>query len=316
VDNEGGTFSIRARLKSRLASLQPNYAWQTGETLVRTSLFLSAAFAVVVTLAIILTLFLGASSFFTVVSPWEFYTGTRWSPDIAGAFGVLPLVAGTLIIAGGACLIGLPLGLGASIYLREYAPRRVREIVKPVLEILAGIPTVVFGFFGLLTIAPFLSDSFGADFLNGLTAIIVIGIMIIPLVSSLSEDALTAVPVDLRDGALALGATRFEAMARVTVPGAFSGIVASFLLAFSRAVGETMVVLIVTGQSVFLQLNPLRSMQTMAAYIARRATGDVSALDPALYGSLFAVGFTLLLMTLALNVVADHLRSRFREVYE
>lgn len=316
MEKADGTVSVRAGLKNRLASLSANYAWQTGETLVRTSLFLSAAFAVVVTLAIIVTLFIGATAFFTVVSPLDFYTGTRWSPDIVGAFGVLPLVAGTLIIAGGACLIGLPLGLGASIYLREYAPRRVREIVKPFLEILAGIPTVVFGFFGLLTIAPFLAQSFGADFLNGLTAIIVIGILIVPLVSSLSEDALTAVPVDLRDGALALGATRLEAMSRVTVPSALSGIVASFLLAFSRAVGETMVVLIVAGQSTVLQLHPLRSMQTMAAYIARRATGDVSNLDPALYGSLFAVGFTLLLMTLTLNVLADHFRTRFREVYE
>ena len=149
-----------------------------------------------------------------------------------------------------------------------------------------------------------------------MTAIIVIGILIIPIVSSLSEDALTAVPVDLRDGALALGATRFEAMSRVVVPGAFSGIVASFLLAFSRAVGETMVVLIVAGQNVSVQLNPLHSMQTMAAFIARRATGDVSTTDPALYGSLFAVGFTLLLITLAINVLSDRLRSRFREVYE
>lgn len=316
MESEGGTVPVRARLKGLLASLEANYPWQTGEVLVRALLFIAAASAIAITLAILLTLLSGAISFFAVVSAWEFYTGTRWSPDIQAAFGVLPLVAGTLIIAGGASLIGLPLGLGAAIYLREYAPQRVRAAVKPVLEILAGIPTVVFGVFGLLTIAPVLKEWFGADFLNGLTAIIVIGIMIIPLVSSLSEDALTAVPVDLRDGALALGATRLEAMSRVTVPGAFSGIMASFLLAFSRAVGETMIVLIVTGQSVFVQLNPLRSMQTMAAYIARRTTGDVSATEPALYGSLFAVGFTLLLMTLALNIFADHLRTRFREVYE
>lgn len=312
----GGTISTRARLKNRLASLEPVYVWEAGESLVRGLLFIAAALAIIVTLAIGLGLLYEAGSFFAVVSPWEFYAGTRWSPDIARAFGVLPLVAGTLIIAGGACLIGLPLGLGAAISLREYAPARVRETVKPILEILAGIPTVVFGFFGLITIRPFLQETFGADFFNGLTAIIVIGILIIPIVSSLSEDALTAVPIDLRDGALALGATRYESMSRVVVPGAFSGIIASFLLAFSRAVGETMVVLIVAGQNVFVELNPLHSMQTMAAFIARRATGDVSTTDPALFGSLFAVGFTLLLITLAINVVSDRLRSRFREVYE
>ena len=316
VDANGGTISVRARLKTLLASLQPIYVWEAGEAFVRGLLFVAAALAVIVTLAIGLGLLFETASFFAVVSPWEFYIGTRWSPDIARAFGVLPLVAGTLIIAGGACLVGLPLGLGAAIYLREYAPARIRETVKPVLEILAGIPTVVFGFFGLITIRPLLQEWFGADFFNGMTAIIVIGILIIPIVSSLSEDALTAVPVDLRDGALALGATRFEAMSRVVVPGAFSGIVASFLLAFSRAVGETMVVLIVAGQNVSVQLNPLHSMQTMAAFIARRATGDVSTTDPALYGSLFAVGFTLLLITLAINVLSDRLRSRFREVYE
>ena len=316
MDTNGDTISVRARLKTLLASLEPIYAWEAGESLVRGLLFVAAALAVILTLAIGLDLLFEAASFFAVVSPWEFYTGTRWSPDIARAFGVLPLVAGTLIIAGGACLIGLPLGLGAAIYLREYAPAWIRETVKPILEILAGIPTVVFGFFGLITIRPFLQEWFGADFFNGMTAIIVIGILIIPIVSSLSEDALTAVPVDLRDGALALGATRFEAMSRVVVPGAFSGIVASFLLAFSRAVGETMVVLIVAGQNVSVQLNPLHSMQTMAAFIARRATGDVSTTDPALYGSLFAVGFSLLLITLAINVLSDRLRSRFREVYE
>lgn len=313
---EDGALADRARLKQRLASLSPAYFWERGETLVRTLLLLAAVSSIFVTLAIAWTLLREAVGFFGIVSPIDFYTGTRWSPDIAGKFGVLPLVSGTLIIAGGACLVGVPLGLGAAVFLREYAPARVREIVKPFLEILAGIPTVVFGFFGLLTISPALQDWFGAHFLNGLTAILVIGLMIVPIVSSLSEDALTAVPVDLRDGALALGATRFEAMKRVVVPGAFSGIMASCLLAFSRAVGETMIVLIVAGQSVYVELNPLNQMETMAAFITRRATGDVSASDPALFGSLFAVGFTLFLMTLALNVLSDRLRAKFREVYE
>lgn len=316
MDGETGGTTVRARLRQLLGALEPNSPWETGEFLIRTLLFLAAAFAIVATLAIAYTLLQETVAFFGHVSPFEFYTGTTWSPDIAGLFGVLPLVAGTLIIAGGACLIGIPLGLGAAVYLREYAPGRVREIVKPVLEVLAGIPTVVFAFFGLLTISPALKDWFKADFFNGFTAIVVIGIMIIPIVSSLTEDALTAVPVNLRDGALALGATRFEAMSRAVIPGAFSGILASCLLAFSRAVGETMIVLIVSGQNVSLELNPLHQMQTMSAFIARRATGDVSAADPALFSSLFAVGFTLFLMTLALNVLSDRLRTRFREVYE
>jgi len=224
-------------------------------------------------------------------------------------------VVGTLIIAGGACLIGIPLGLGAAIYLREYAPARVREIVKPILEILAGIPTVVLGFFALVTIAPALQAWFGADFLNAANSILVIGILIIPLVSSLSEDALTAVPTDLRDGALALGATRFEAVGRVVVPAGLSGVAASFLLAFSRAVGETMVVLIASGQNTIVQLDVFRQMTTLSGFIAKRATGDLPA-DSVLFQSLFAVGFTLFLITLALNVLSDRLRARFREVYE
>jgi len=306
----------RARLQRMLASLEARYAWEPGEALVRVLLLLSAAFAVIVTFAIGLVLLGEALVFFGRVSPVDFFTGTVWSPDIPPlAFGVLPLVAGTVIVAGGAALIGLPLGLGAAIFLREYAPQRVREIVKPILEILAGIPTVVFGFFGLLVISPALQDWFGADYFNGMTAILVIGILIVPLVSSLSEDALSAVPADLRDGALALGATRLEATARVVVPGAFSGILASFLLAISRAVGETMVVLIVAGQNIDLELNPFHQLQTMSAFIARRASGDVAAGELA-YQALFAVGVALFLMTLALNVLSDRLRARFREVYD
>ena len=314
---EGRSTSVRARLKAILASLPPKFVWQRGETLVRILLFAAGAFAVLMTVAIATVLLVEAVVFFQQVSPTEFFTGVRWNPDVPPniSFGVLPLVAGTLIIAAGAALIGLPLGLGAAIYLREYAPPRVREIVKPVLEILAGIPTVVFGFFGLLVISPGLQDLLGASYQNGLTAIFVIGILIVPLVSSLSEDALTAVPMELRDGALALGATRFEAMSRVVVPGAFSGILASFLLAISRAIGETMVVLLVAGQTSSLQLNPLGQMETMSAFIARRASGDIAAGEAA-YQALFAVGFTLFVMTLALNVLADRLRNRFREVYE
>jgi len=310
---EGGA---RARQAARgVHSLAPRWTWEAGETAVRGALFLAAAFAVLVTVAIFLALVVDTVPFFTQVSPVDFYAGTVWSPDIRGIFGVLPLVAGTLIIAGTACLIGIPLGLASAVFLREYAPGRVREVLKPVLEILAGIPTIVYGLFALIAIAPVLQTWFGASFFNGANAILVIGIMIIPMVSSLSEDALTAVPVDLRDGALALGATRFEATRRVVLPAALSGVVASFVLAFSRAVGETMIVLIVAGQNTDLTFNVFGQMTTMAGWIAKRATGDV-AVGETVYLAMFAVGFTLFLITLFLNLVSDYLRTRFREEYD
>lgn len=281
----------------------------------RALLFAAAAFAVVATFAIVLALTYDTVVFFGRVNPWDFYTGTTWSPVIDGLFGVLPLIAGTLLIAGGATLIGIPLGLSAAIFLREYAPARVREVIKPVLEVLAGIPSIVFGFFALVTVSPLLKAWFGADYFNGLNAVLVIGIMVIPLVSSLSEDALTAVPTDLRDGALALGATRLEANARVVLPAAFSGVVASFLLAFGRAVGETMVVLIAAGENVNLSLDILRPIGTLAGDIARKATGDLPV-GSDLYRSLFAVGFTLFAITFLINLASGRLRARFREVYE
>lgn len=298
-----------------LSTLEPQWVWAPGENVVRGALLAAAGFAVLVTLAIFLALIVDSVEFFGRVSPIDFYTGTRWTPEIEGRFGVLPLVVGTLLIAGGAAVIGLPLGLGAAVYLREYAPPRLREIVKPALEVLAGVPTIVYGLFALLFVAPVLEESFGASFFNGANAIIVIGIMIIPLVSSLSEDAMTAVPTDLRDGALALGATRFEATSRVVVPSAFSGIAASFVLAFSRSVGETMIVLMAAGLNTNIELSIFRQMTTLSGWIAFQATGDV-ALSETVYLALFAVGFTLFMMTLGLNLISDHLRARFREVYE
>ncbi len=298
-----------------LAPLEPKWVWQPGETLVRGLLFLAAAFAIIATFAIVVALLWDTVVFFGRVSPVAFYTGTKWSPVIDGLYGVLPLIAGTLLIAGGAVLIGIPLGLSAAIFLREYAPARVREFVKPLLEVLAGIPSIVFGFFALLLVSPTLKAWFGADYFSGANAIIVIGIMIIPIVSSLSEDALTAVPTDLRDGAFALGATRFEATARVVIPAALSGIMASFLLAFSRAVGETMVVLIAAGENVNLTFNVLGPMSTLAGDVARKATGDLPV-GSDLFRSLFAVGFTLFVITFAINLTSDVLRHRFREAYD
>ena len=310
-----GEPSEWARSRAALARLPPLFVWEGGERLVRLGLQGAAAFAVVATALIAFSLLFDALSFFSHVSPFDFFFGTVWSPDIRGAYGVLPLIVGTLIIAGGACLIGVPLGLAAAIYLREYAPPRVRTYVKPILEILAGIPTVVFGFFALLVVSPWLGSWFGADFFNGMNAIIVIGIMLVPIVSSMSEDALAAVPRDLREGALALGSTKLEMVGRVTFPAALSGITASFLLAFSRAVGETMVVLIAAGITTNLSFDPLGQMTSLAGYIAKRATGDLPV-GSVLFESLFAVGITLFLMTLALNLVSDRLRARFREVYD
>jgi len=305
----------RKALRKTLASLEPQVASDLWERAVRVSLFLCAAFAVIMAIAVAISLAIPTVGFFETVSPWDFFTGTIWSPDIGGYYGVLPLVIGSLLIAGGACAIGLPLGLGAAIYLREYAPARVREIVKPALEILAGIPTVVLGFFAILVVSPILQDWFGASFFSGANAIVVIGVLIIPLVSSLSEDALTAVPRDLRDGALALGATPLEATRRVILPAALSGIGASFVLAFGRAVGETMVVLLAAGQQTFIEFDIFEQMTTMAGFIAKRATGDLPA-GTTLYNSMFAVGLTLFGITLLLNIVGDRLRARFREKYE
>ncbi|MGQ0798226.1 MAG: phosphate ABC transporter permease subunit PstC [Methanobacteriota archaeon] len=307
--------SGRAGARSALAGLSPQWVWAPGEAIVRILLFLAAAFAVIVTFAIFFVLVVDALEFFTRVSPVEFYGGLVWSPDIRHVYGVLPLVVGTLVIAGGAALIGLPLGLSAAVFLREYAPAKVREIVKPVLEVLAGIPTIVYGLFALLFLAPYLQATFGASFFNGANAIIVIGILIIPFVSSLSEDALTAVPTELRDGALALGATRIEATGRVVVPAAFSGIASSFILAFSRAVGETMIVLLAAGQNTDLSFDIFDQMTTLSGWIAKRATGDVAS-GTTVYLAMFAAGFTLFILTLVLNLISDHLRARFREVYD
>jgi phosphate transport system permease protein len=242
--------------------------------------------------------------------------GTHWSPAI-GRFGVRPLVTATLVTSVIAMIIAVPLGLGAAVYLSEYANQRVRNILKPILEILAGVPTVVYGYFALTFVTPALRDFFGAatvNIYNMASAGIVIGILIIPTVASISEDALAAVPGTLRDGSLALGATKFETVKKVMVPAAISGVIASFILAMSRAVGETMIVLLAAGAGPALTLDPFDSAETMAGHIARISTGDLSfgSID---YNSLFAVGITLFLMTLVLNLLSTIIVRRYREVY-
>ena len=286
------------------------------EFVIERGLFLCASGSVLITAAIIAVLLFETIAFFGEVSIWEFLTGTEWTPLFSEKhFGVLPLVAGTVLVSAIAMLVALPAGLLSAIYLSEYAPSGVRRIVKPMLEILAGIPTVVYGYFALLFVTPllqrFLPDMSG---FNALGPGIVMGIMILPLVSSLAEDALHAVPTGLREGAYALGATRMQAALRVVVPAAFSGISAAFILAVSRAIGETMVVAIAAGQQPRFTANPLVPIETMTAYIVQVSLGDTPA-GTIEYRTIFAVGMLLFVMTFVLNLLSSWLRRRFREEY-
>src|SRR6266542_1577025 len=290
----------------------------TREAIVTGLLFLCAAVSVVTTGAIVLTLLGETVSFFQDVSPIEFFTGTKWTPLFTPAqYGVLPLLAGTLLIALFAAVFAVPIGLITAIYLSEYAPRWLRAIIKPVLEVIAGIPTVVLGFFALTFIAPeIVRPLFGtSQIFSALAASLAVGIMIIPLISSLSEDAMSAVPMGLREGAYALGATKYEVARRVVVPAALSGIIASFILAVSRAVGETMIVAIAAGGTPNLTWNPLGAVQTMTAYIVQVSLGDTPQ-GSLQFSTIFAVGMTLFVMTLAMNIVSQYLLHKFREVYE
>ncbi|MGQ0561562.1 MAG: phosphate ABC transporter permease subunit PstC [Gemmatimonadota bacterium] len=287
------------------------------ERLVAAILTAFSMISILTTLGIVIVLITEAAGFFADISPIEFLTGTRWTPMYQPRhFGVLPLLTGSLLIALGAALVALPLGLLSAIYLSEYARSGVRSVIKPVLEILAGIPTVVYGYFALTFVTPLLRVFWPqTEIFNALSASIVMGIMIIPMVSSLSEDALSAVPRALREGAYALGATRFEVATRTVVPAALSGIVASFILAISRAIGETMIVTIAAGATPKLTLNPLESVQTMTAYIAQVSMGETphGSLE---YKTIFAVGLALFALTLAMNIISNLVLRHYREVYE
>ncbi|MDX1395264.1 MAG: phosphate ABC transporter permease subunit PstC [Gemmatimonadota bacterium] len=273
--------------------------------------------SVLTTVGIVVVLVSQAAGFFGEVSPIEFLTGTRWSPGLVPqSFGILPLVNGTLLIAAGSSIVAIPVGLATAIYLSEYASTRTRRIIKPILEILAGIPTVVYGYFGIMFVTPLLRSVFPqTQIFNAASASIVVGIMILPMVSSLSEDALSAVPRALREAAYGLGATKFEVSTRVVVPAALSGIAASFILAISRAVGETMAVTIAAGMQPKMSVDLLASIQTMTAYIVQVSLGDTpyGSLE---YQTIFAVGLLLFLITLAMNLLSQRITRRFREVYE
>ena len=287
------------------------------ERLIRALLVGFSTVSILTTIGIVVVLVVESASFFAHVSPIDFLFGTQWTPLFEPqSFGVLPLVIGSVLIAAGAALVALPIGLASAIYLSEYAHDRVRSIVKPVLEILAGIPTVVYGYFALTVVTPMLQEVWPeTNIFNGASAAIVVGIMIIPLVSSLSEDAMSAVPRALREGAYALGATRFEVATRTVVPAALSGIIASFILAISRAIGETMIVTIAAGSTPSMSLNPLDAVQTMTAYIAQTSMGE-AAHGSVEYQTIFAVGLALFAITLLMNVVSIFVLRKYREVYE
>ncbi len=287
-----------------------------GERAIEGLLFLCALVSVGTTAGIIGVLAIETFAFFGEVSIVEFLTGTEWTPLFANKqFGVLPLLLGTTVVSVIALVVAVPTGLLSAIYLSEYAPERVRRVVKPVLEILAGVPTVVYGYFALTFVTPLLQQWIpGLSGFNALSPGIVMGLMILPLVSSLSEDAMRAVPRGLREGAYALGATRMQTAVQVVVPAAFSGIVAAVILAASRAVGETMNVAIAAGQQPRFTASPFVPIETMTAYIVQISLGDTpqGTLE---YRTIFAVGMLLFVMTFGLNLLSSWLRARFREEY-
>ena len=293
----------------------PRVRW--GELFVKILLALCALVSVATTVGILIALLEPSIDFFREVSVVDFLTGTNWAPLFEPAsFGVQPLIYGTLSVTIVAILVAVPFGLGSAIYLSEYAHIRTRKVLKPALEILAGIPTVVFGYFALTFVTPLLRDiGIQVDIFNALSAGLVMGVMLIPTVASLSEDAMQAVPNSLRDGAYALGSNRMHVATRVVVPAALSGIVASFVLAISRGIGETMIVLIAAGQQPTLTLDPRETVETLTAFIAATGNGDVPR-GSIEYKTIFAVGLTLFLATYIMNIIATRLVRRFREVYE
>ena len=289
---------------------------RTKERGIESLLLLSALSSIFITGSIVFVLFYEAAGFFKDVSVWEFLTGRQWTPLFAEPkFGILPLVCGTLLVTSIAVIVALPVGLIVAVYLSEYAPFKVKEVAKPILELLAAVPTVVYGYFALLFLTPILQTFIpNLSGFNALSPGIIMGIMIIPYVSSVSEDAMKAVPMQIREGSYAMGGTKFQTAFKVVIPSAFSGIAAAFVIGISRAIGETMVVAIAAGMMPNLTLNPIEPIQTLTAYIVGISLGDVphGTLE---YKTIFAAGITLFLMTLFLNILGFWFRKRIREVY-
>lgn len=316
----GALFLARRRITSRLR------ARNEVERLVGVLLLACSAVAVLTTLGIVLSLLFEALRFFSFVSPIDFFFGTVWNPRFSstgagsGQYGLLPLLWGTVMVAAIAMFVALPIGLMSSIYLSQYASLRVRSVVKPMIEVLAGIPTIVYGFFALVTVGPFLANlgaAIGIDIraTSALTAGVVMGIMIIPFISSLSDDILRQVPKAMRDGSIGLGATQSETIKRVILPAALPGVVGAFLLAVSRAIGETMIVVLAAGNSPFLRINPGEPVSTVTVTIVNQLTGDQDFASPQSLVA-FALGLTLFVMTLFLNIAALVIVRRYREQYE
>ena len=287
------------------------------ERLIEWALLGCAILSVLTTAGIIAVLAFETFEFFTEVSVIDFLTGTRWTPLFnPRQFGVLPLLSGTMLVAVGAGLVAIPVGVATAMFLSEYASNGLRSVLKPVLEVLAGIPTVVYGYFALTSVTPLLRTLFpSTSIFNAASAAVVVGIMILPMIASLCDDAFRAVPRSLREGGHALAATKFEVSTRVVFPAAISGVLASFILALSRAIGETMAVTLAAGATPKLTLNPLESIQTMTAYIVQVSLRDTPA-GTVEYRTLFAVGMLLFLITFVMNLAANRVVKRFREVYE
>lgn len=331
MDNQMAMIRQSARVAASMTRgqtpLDLGRRWRPGESAIQTFLFLCGFMTIFTTLAIVIVL--GRESLLLVTSeydingqmasirPADLFNTTRWQPH-SGDVGIWPLASATIRSSLIAMIVALPLGLGSAIYLSEYASPRFRGTVKPILEILAGIPTVVYGFFALQFMTPLLRDLFGKDVVqtfNIASAGLVMGIMILPLVASMSEDALSAVPRALREASYGLGSTKLETTVRVVLPSAISGIIAAFIIAISRAIGETMIMAIAAGQRFEMELSPFEPSATMTGYIATISGGDLGY-DTLDYNSIFVVGLLLFLMTLGLNVLSRAMVARFREVYE
>jgi phosphate transport system permease protein len=291
------------------------------EGAIKALLFAAAAVSILTTIAIVVSLLTETVAFFGDVPIGDYLFGTKWTPQFGGdqqSFGVLPLIWGTLYLTGIGLLVAIPVGILSGMYLAEFAPRRVRRVVKPLLEMLAGVPTIVFGYFALTFFTPEVLRNalgLGVNQFNALSAGIILGVLVVPTIATLVEDAMAAVPQSLREGSVGLGANRVQTAIRVVFPAALSGIVAALVLGASRAIGETVIILIAGGQTANLSLNPTESYQSMAAFIAATARGDIPT-GSIEYETIFVVGMTLFVFTLVLNMISIRMVRRYRQVYE
>jgi phosphate transport system permease protein len=291
-----------------------------GEAAIRYVLLAAALISVLTTTGIVFSLLEETVVFFGDVGFSEFFFGTKWTPLSGGesqSFGVLPLIYDTLYLTGIGLVVAIPFGLGAAIYLAEYASSRARKVLKPILEVLSGVPTIVFGYFALTFVTPTILKGLGIEVgsFNALSAGLVLGVLVLPTIATVADDALTSVPGSLREGAFGLGASRMQVSLRVVLPAALSGVVAALVLGASRAIGETVIILVAGGQKTNLTLDPAEAMQNMAAFIAAASRADIPTQGPE-YGAIFAVGTTLFVMTLALNAISIRFVRKYRQVYE